>query len=144
MRTHLPLVVALLVFVAGCGPNVAPVSGRITLDEKPLANATIIFTPISDDPNPGIGSQGKTDKDGQFTLKMMSKENTIGALVGKHKVSITAYEGDDGSVLSSGSDMKFRKRIVPTEYNAKSTLTFDVPPGGSMSASFDLKVTPDP
>ena len=141
MRTCLAPV-ALLFLVAGCAQNVAPVSGRITLDEKPLANATVIFQPISDDPNPGPGSQGKTDRNGQFTLKLMTKANTPGATVSKHKVSITAYEGDDTEVPSSGSDMKFRKRIVPAEYNAKSTLTFDVPAGGTSSANFDLKSEP--
>jgi hypothetical protein len=142
MRTHLPPVV-LLLLLAGCAQSVAPVSGRITLDEKPLANATVTFQPISEDANPGPGSQGKTDSNGQFTLKLMNKENTIGAVVGKHKVSITAYDGDDKEIPSSGSDMKpFRKRIVPAAYNAKSTLTFDVPAGGTASANFDLKSEP--
>jgi hypothetical protein len=141
MHTRFATVI-LLLLVAGCGQNVAPVSGRITLDEKPLANATVIFQPNSDDPNPGPGSQGKTDKNGEFTLKLMKEGSAMGAIVGKHKVTITAYEGHDGSVPSSGSDMKFAKRIVPDEYNAKSTLTFDVPAGGSASANFDLKSEP--
>ena len=60
-----------------------------------------------------------------------------GALIGKHKVSITGYEGDD-AVPSSGSDMAFHKRIVPDEFNVTSKLTFDVPPGGTIEANFDL------
>jgi hypothetical protein len=139
MRSRLTTV-AFLLFVAGCGPNVVPVSGRITLDEKPLVNATVIFQPMSD---PGPGSQGKTDTNGQFTLHLMTPGEAKGAVPGNHKVSITAYEGDDKEIPSSGSDMKpFRKRIVPAEYNAQSKLTFDVPPGGSSSANFDLKSKP--
>ncbi len=141
MLTRIATVI-LLLLVAGCGQSLAPVSGRITLDGKPLANATIIFQPISDDPNPGDGSQGKTDKNGEFTLTLMKEGRAIGAIVGQHKVTITAYEGHDGSVPSSGSDMKFAKRIVPAEYNARSTLRFDVPAGGATNANFELKSEP--
>jgi hypothetical protein len=142
MRSRLTPV-ALFLFIAGCSaPTTAPVSGRITLDEKPLANATVIFQPISENSNPGPGSQGKTDRNGNFTLTLMKKGEPIGAIVGNHKVSITAYEGHDGTVPSSGSDMKFAKRIVPAEYNVNSTLTFEVPAGGSASANFDLKSEP--
>ena len=130
-------VAALALVSTGCGDNVVPVSGRVTLDKKPLANATVIFSPVSDQFNAGPGSRGKTDANGDFTLHLMSKE-VPGAVIGKHKVSITAYEGDDGTVQSSGSDMAFRKRLVPAKYNAKTTLTFDVLPGGNKNANFDL------
>src|SRR5437868_8923013 len=93
--------------VLGCGRgNLAPVSGRVTLDDKPLARATVIFQPVSQERNPGPGSAGKTDDQGQFTLQMMT--GTVqGAILGKHKVSITAYEGGD-EVPSSGSSAAFR------------------------------------
>ncbi len=86
----------LTLLCTGCGDNVAPVSGRVTLDQKPLANATVIFSPLSDQFNPGPGSRGKTDANGEFTLQLMNKD-VKGAMIGKHKVSITAYEGDDGT-----------------------------------------------
>ena len=126
-----------LTLTLGCGgPQFAPVSGRVTLDTKPLVNASIVFQPLTQDKNPGPGSIAKTDADGRFSLQMLTGD-TRGALVGLHKVSITAYEGD-GSVQSSGSDIKFRKALLPDEYNAKSTLTFNVPPAGSAEANFDL------
>jgi hypothetical protein len=121
----------------GCGgPKYVPVSGRVTLDGKPLVNATVVFQPVSEERNPGPGSHGKTDRDGRFTLTTMT-DGKAGALVGKHKVTITAYEGDD-EIPSSGSDMKFRKRIYPVEAEGESKLTFEVPAGGSNEANFDL------
>jgi hypothetical protein len=134
--------VALLLGVAGCGKGTAPVSGRVTLDNKPLVNATVIFMPDSTAKNPGPGSRGKTDANGQFSLDLLTGEGK-GAIPGKHVVSITSYDGDD-VVPSSGSDMKvFRKAIVPPRYNVKTELRFDVPAAGSKSADFDLKSDPD-
>jgi len=139
MRTL--LLVAALVSVAGCGrSNIAPVSGRVTMDNKPLAHAMVIFQPDSSDKNPGPGSHGRTDANGHFTLQLMTGD-TKGAVVGRHKVSITAYEGS-GDVPSSGSDIVFRKLLVPAEYNSDSKLSFPVPPEGTQSANFDLKTSP--
>jgi hypothetical protein len=140
MRTHL-LMVGLVVAGAGCGgSNIATVSGRVTLDDKPVPNAMVIFEPLANEKDPGPGSQGRTDQNGRFTLETMTGAKS-GALVGPHRVRITLYEGEE-EVPSSGSDMKFRRRIIPDEYNARSTLTFDVPPGGSTEANFDLKSRP--
>ena len=140
---YLPfLIVALLFSAVGCGRSTAPVSGRVTLDNKPLANATVIFTPDSTERNPGPGSRGKTDADGKFALDLLTGEGK-GAIPGKHVVSITGYDGDD-VVPSSGSDMKpFRKAIVPRRYNVLSELHFEVPPGGSTKADFHLQSEPE-
>jgi hypothetical protein len=138
MRHRIPAI-ALMLLVVGCGQRTAPVSGRITLDDKPLANAFVIFQPLAE-PNPGPGSKGKTDANGKYSLRLMVGE-TSGAIPGKHKVEITAFEGDDVK-QSSGPDMVARKRIVPDEYNTKSQLTFDVPAGGSSSADFKLESNP--
>lgn len=128
-----------LVAATGCGSNVAPVSGRITLDEKPLVNATVIFEPDSDLKNPGPGSQGKTDANGEYALQLFTGE-AKGAIIGKHVVRITSYEGDDGTVPSSNpNETVFRKSLVDERYNSKSELKFEVQPGGSTSANFDLK-----
>ena len=141
MRLCSFLVLGLLLVAIGCGQKTAPVSGRVTLDNKPLVNATVIFTPDSKERNPGPGSRGKTDASGNFKLDLLTGEGT-GAIPGKHIVSITGYDGDD-VVPSSGSDMKpFRKAIVPRRYNVETELRFDVPPAGSKNADFDLKSEP--
>jgi hypothetical protein len=140
MRT-LSTALLCLIAAAGCsGRNTAPVSGRVTLDGKPLAAATVIFQPESDQLNPGPGSHGRTDDKGDYSLQLMSGD-AKGALLGKHKVSITAYEGGH-EVPSSGSDIVFRKALLPAEYNSDTKLTFDVRPEGTTSANFDLKTMP--
>jgi hypothetical protein len=140
MRLQLSIT-GLLVFAAGCGgTNIVEVSGRVKMGDKPIANATVIFQPLSDEPNAGPGSQGRTDKNGQYSLQLMTGAKS-GALVGRHRVTITAYEGEE-ETPSSGSDMKFRKRIVPDAYNVNSKLTFDVPPGGTTEANFELQAAP--
>jgi hypothetical protein len=138
MRTRYVLVAILL--AAGCGrSDVAPVSGTVTLNGKPLAHATVVFQPEDEGPNPGPGSTGTTDENGRYQLRLMTT-NATGARVGKHRVSITAYAGDaEGDSSAPDTTNKvIRKALVPQEYNAKTQLTFDVPPGGSTSADFHL------
>lgn len=123
---------------AGCGSNVAPVAGKVTLDGAPLVGAVVVFQPDTEAVHPGPGSSGLTDDQGRYSLQLMNGSGT-GAIIGKHKVTITAYEGDD-TVPSSGSNAVFRKPLLPPEYNANSTLTFEVLPGGTDQANFEIKL----
>jgi hypothetical protein len=132
MRFRL-LGLSLLFFASGCGGGFVPVSGQVKLDGKPLANATVFFQP--EQANAGPASQAVTDASGNFTLKVTSKD-APGALVGKHKVSISASEGDLGEV--AGANPKPRTERVPAKYNSQTKLTFDVPAGGTTAANFDL------
>jgi hypothetical protein len=135
------LLATLALLLAGCGgSNIASVSGRVTLDNKPLANATVTFHPDSNEFNPGPGSQGKTDGNGEYTLKLLTKD-VNGAVLGKHKVSITAYN----EIAAAGQPAHrkgFGTPLVPPEYNAKTTLTFEVLAGGNPNANFDLLSEP--
>ena len=136
MRISLVCVVVLI--ASGCGrSNVAAVSGTVTMDNKPLPNATVVFEPTAAKGNPGPGSIGTTDANGRFTLQLMTKD-VKGAVIGKHKVVITAYEGG-GEIPSSAPDAVFKKALVPTKYNAESILTFEVPAAGTTQADFALK-----
>ena len=76
----------LAVVVCGCGGNskMAPVTGSVTFQGKPLPNAQVNFAPVSGGP---IAS-GQTDSSGRFRLGTMSIDD--GALVGQHKISIIA------------------------------------------------------
>jgi hypothetical protein len=125
---------------AGCGgSSVVPVSGTVKLNGEPLANATVVFTP-TEGANPGPGSVGTTDASGRYTLQV-STTSAPGAVTGKHTVSITASSGDEvpSSAPPTGDKPPApRKPQVPEEYNTKTTLTFDVPKGGTAAANFDL------
>lgn len=136
MKRRLLIAVALLpLIVPGCdsGPyEVAPVSGKVTLDDEPLIDALVSFQPMASANNkePGPGSYGRTDKEGHYTLQVIEPAQP-GAVVGKHRVQISTAtsEGGDG-------DRSVGER-VPRRYR-DGKLQFDVPSSGTTEANFDL------
>lgn len=124
------LAISLTLF-AGCGNGLGlvPVEGVVTLDGQPLPNAEVNFRPTD-----GRPSLGKTDDQGKFRL-LYSREE-MGALPGKHQVSIaTASSSDDGS---PDSDAAVAKERVPARYNSATTLKADVR-SGMEPLTFDLQ-----
>src|SRR5262245_1306905 len=82
-------VALLMMAMAGCGasgPQVAPVHGRVTLDDRPLANADITFQPEG----ALRASIGRTNQDGRYELAY--KLGQSGAIVGKHTVNVEVSE----------------------------------------------------
>lgn len=142
MRRTLMACAALVTLYAGCdrGPATAPVSGKVTLNGKPLANAWVSFQPVAEGNNkdPGRGSSGKTDAEGKYSLRV--DEKTRGAIVGKHRVMIQpAEDGGSGGQDADSGGPRSKKFYLPSRYNMATTLTCDVPPGGREDANFDLK-----
>ena len=135
-------VLFILLAATGCGGSykVAQVSGRVTLDDKPLPNASVTFVPMAtkDNDKPGPTAQGKTDADGRFKLDI--DPGTSGAVVGKCRVYITTLisEATDTD-RDVGGPAKRPRDKVPEKYNQKTELVFDVPAGGTDQANFDLK-----
>jgi hypothetical protein len=130
--------VAILAACIGCPSraSVAPVSGVITLDGKPLPNAHVAFQPTvsAGEKPPGPGSYGNTDSSGAYSLRLMDNDEP-GAVIGSHRVEIRLKtESDD-------RDPKSRPpaKNLPLRYNSQSELQFKVEPGGSKAANFDLK-----
>ena len=73
-----------LLLLTGCAksaPDVAPVSGRVTLDGQPLEFAVVTFQPEGKAP-----ATSGTDKDGRYEL--MYKRDVMGAPLGMNRVSI--------------------------------------------------------
>jgi len=129
-----------LPLAAGCGGSGAvPVSGRVTLDDKPLANVHVSFQPIAagQDKNPGGGSYAITDADGRYSLRLVEGDRP-GAFAGKHRVEITARNESDDDSDRRGRPAKPRVS-VPAKFNRNSDLTCEVPSGGTADANFDLK-----
>lgn len=125
----------LFVGCAGESYSIAPVSGTVTLDGEPLANASVGFEPIrqGDDIVAGYGSYGETDENGNFTLKTLHGED--GAIVGKHRVSIRTVSGELGP---DGEDVITSEEKLPPRYNSDTELTFEVQPEGTDAATFEL------
>jgi hypothetical protein len=127
--------VALLAFGCG-GSKVVPVSGKVTLDGVPLANAKVNFQPLGNGKiNPGLGSYAKTNDQGEYSL-MLVDQSGPGAIVGKHRVEISAFESEKRDPNDDRERQPPDK--VPARYNVKSELTFEVPPGGTTKADFPL------
>ncbi len=114
----------LIVLVGGCGKSgeqVAPVSGRVTLDGQPLGTADILFQPGDMKPP----SSGRTDKDGRYTLGY--KRGVPGALVGQHLVRIAV-----------NTDITHGPQTVPPRYNTQSELKREVELGKQNVIDFEL------
>jgi len=109
---------ALMVLFTGCGGEmkVAPVSGTVTLDGKPLDRASVVFKPEAG----GRPSFGVTDADGRFTLAYSMNED--GAEVGPCTVTISTRLQAESAELESAPRAKER---VPARY-AKSPLRVTV------------------
>jgi hypothetical protein len=127
------------------GAKVAPVSGRVTLNGRPIPNAVVLFMPVGDGkPEAGPSSLGLTDAAGNYTLTLTAPEKAKGALVGTHKVLITlAEEKPDPDRPQPVKRLLPEpvKRLLPARYGSKETtpLEFRTPPTGTDSANFELK-----
>jgi hypothetical protein len=120
-------VLLLIGLSSGCGrsnENLASVTGTITLDGQPLADAQVVFTPIF----AGTTSYGRTDDDG--TYEMVFSDHEDGAWLGRNKVQVST-----GDVDGEGGPGKPER--VPVVYNRKTTLTADVGDGENV---FDFRL----
>jgi hypothetical protein len=138
LRYSLVLFVAAL---AGCGQESsvnAPVSGRITIDSRPLAGGNIVFQPVAGagGVTAGRGSNGSCDDDGHFQLETV--DGKTGAVVGNHRVRIYGPKPKRSSADDSGGPTDQASQLVPERYNYRTELTFVVPPVGTTQADFDL------
>jgi hypothetical protein len=116
------------VLLSGCGgsgPELAPVSGHVTLDDSPMAGARIKFQPEAGGGSP---SYGTADQDGHYELGY--KRGQSGALIGWHTVSIE--RGSDGG------ESKSKPQPLPARYNTASELRKEVKAGEDNVIDFEL------
>ena len=117
----------------GCGGDSSgrqAVSGSITLKGQPLDEGTINFAAKP----PAEGFAGALIKDGKYNI---SAEQ--GLLPGVYEVRITAPE-KGAEVLSDapGEAGPPAKDRVPPQFNATTTLTFEVKTGGENEYNLDI------
>ncbi len=155
--TSYRFVVLSLLCCAGCGESLplAHVSGRITLEGRPLAGAGITTQPIArDSRNPGAGSFGLTDAQGRFELELV-KPARKGEIIGEHRVMITkpaepAAENPskasvEGDLQVWEDDPRANRTAAVDNWPHRFTdgsLRLTVPPDGTYSADFDLTNKP--
>lgn len=112
-----------LLLAGGCSrsdlPSLAPVSGTVTLDGKPLKQALVTFRPAKN-----RASRGRTDGEGHYEL--LYSPGNRGAKIGNHTV-----------IISVRTELDPVERI-PAKYNSQTTLTREVKKGKNVLV-FDLK-----
>ncbi len=124
-RTGSRLALAWMLWAAlGCSAsNEAAVTGTVTLDGQPLANALVTFYP--EGKTSGLGGSGRTGADGKYTLTPSRKGQ--GLALGEYRVVISRPLNPDGSPADPN--------VPPIESKARETL----PPTYSQRESSVLK-----
>jgi hypothetical protein len=95
------------------------VSGRISLDGKPIRHGAIRFVPIDGE----TATAGAEIKDGQYTITVP---------VNKCKVTINAADDASPGKLtqdSMTSELPLPPDLIPAKYNVRTELVFDVQEG---------------
>jgi hypothetical protein len=137
-----------LVVLVCCGCQaerfpVAPASGIVLFNGKPLAGAHVLFQPEgkAGEVEAGPESVGRTDAEGRFTLSTISPQRN-GAMIGKHRVSVTIPEEESryGGGGESGITFTGRpKYTLPERYRFGTELVVEVPAGGTDKIELVLK-----
>jgi hypothetical protein len=122
-----------LFFFTGCHGDIAPVSGRVTLNGQPLKEAVVTFQPHGDRDSrrpAATGSVGHTDSQGRYTLRLI-KPDRPGAVIGEHTVTISTATGGSDNVPAKG-------QRLPRAWRDGSK-RFTVPAGGTAEANFEIR-----
>ncbi len=142
-RLHNCLTFILLTAVlplVGCGGDfqVAPVEGVVTLDNQPLANATVYYQPQRRGSDPVVGppSIGVTNEEGHYSMRLTTGES--GVVVGSHVVSISTFESRMVDPQNSDRTEIVSEESVPARYRSPSELKVDITSGGDDEANFSL------
>jgi hypothetical protein len=158
MYQYLGCVAILLCFLSGCdsGMKLTPVSGKVTLDGKPLAYKTVMF--ISQSTELGVNGGGNTKQDGSYSVFANMPGATtdqVGLPPGKYKVMVTdpvipikedtpVQSSDETDVVVAvAPDARPRKTEIPAIYTKHETspLEVEVPAEGG---TIDLVLTSKP
>lgn len=144
-RVHVRVMMSLVwcIILAGCSSSAEdqlprqPVSGTVTVDDKPLKDGSITFTPDDLGRSDAV-TAGAVITEGSYTIPKQG-----GPTPGKYRVAILgADEAPPPSKEAPGMPTRpspTKKPIVPEKYNAKSTLTAEVKNGERNTIDFELK-----
>jgi hypothetical protein len=113
----------LVVLALGCGSGACRVTGTVTLDGRPVPQGGITFHDVEGRLAPDHGEI----KEGRFELR---------AKPGKKRVEVRGSREVPAKRTEMGA---YFEDYIPRRYNAESTLTADVSPGGANRFDFQLE-----
>jgi hypothetical protein len=131
----------------GCGKArsqlpLVPVTGTVTLDNKPLTSTSLRFVPVGT--TKGNGATGYTDEEGKYELR--TPQGDLGAPAGEYRVIFSKLVMPDGSPFSGESeggqmDSPAREILPPkfsdeTQSNVRATVQ---PDGGEVNLVLSSK-----
>jgi hypothetical protein len=128
------LILCFIIFTVGCShaPAVVPVSGKVLLHGKPIADCNVMFQPTAK--NEIISASGISNAEGFFTLKTIETPRRKGAVVGEYVVLFFWRDPkpplDDHTIITP-------PYVIPTKYQQEG-IPFIVPVGGQSDIIFDL------
>lgn len=127
----------------GCGsggPELGSVTGKVTLDGKPVTNGLVTFMPVGG----GRPATGKTDANGQYELLGVDGK---GAVLGQHRVAVTTLQQAVAVTEMRSDSPEYAKQAVadrsaydsakvvepiPARYNTNTDLTKEVKSGANV------------
>jgi hypothetical protein len=142
---HSLLACAGLTWLAGCSskvnvpPKLVLAVGKVTLDDKPLTCASVIFVPR--DHTKGTGGFGVTDAEGRYEVRHQSNE--VGIESGTYNVVFSKIAMPDGSPIPDGknaADVGAVEVLPPKLSNPPAELGINVVTVGADGGAFDFEL----
>lgn len=135
--------ISMALLLVGCRPpqekNVAPVSGTVRLDGKPIENVKVLFVPLerNKDGKQGPVAFAVTDAKGHYTLA--HRGGGHGAAVGRNQVWLTTRRTKEEKNTEGQAELvEVQEELIPQKYNETTELIVEVPEKGMKNADFDL------
>lgn len=133
---------AMLAVLPACSKAIKTegVTGVITYNGEPLANATVKFIPTD---STGSQSYGKTNEKGEYKLQTLLGAADAGTTPGEYKVTVDCITTvETGNMIEENGEEKpetVAESLIPAKYNNAETsgLTATVAPGDN-TINFDL------
>lgn len=114
----------------GCNDSpyeVAPVSGKVTIDGTPITSGKVMFAPVSKDASVKSGKPGfgRLQADGSFTISTYGEQD--GAVVGKHWATvITSKDEKHGPNIPRFARYTVRSGTLEVQANQENQFEIDI------------------
>jgi hypothetical protein len=132
------LLIGAALFSSGCGeggPSVASVSGTVTYQGQPVADAMVTFIPEK-----GTPGNGQTDASGKYTISTRGKN---GAVLGLNKVTVTKMTTDGPAMPANPTPEDMRKAAEASARMSQTESQLPSKYGTAFSSGLTATVTSD-